>query len=579
MALRKVQSGAIADNAITSAKIASGAVTAADLNSDVSTVINNVTVDTVFTGDSITLPAGTTAERPSSATVGMVRYNTTLGFLEQYTSDGWQGVAPPPAIVSVSPTTYSGEQGTEFTINGSNFDSTVSVKFITAQGTEYSASVVTRVSNSQLTATTPQDFTIANEPLKVKVINGSGLSYTLDSAIDCGGVPTWNTASGSLGTVSRGNAFSTTLSAGDPDAGATITYSVASGSLLTGLSLNSSTGVISGTYPLSVAPVDSATTTASFTIRATDNAGNTTDRAFTITGNNSYITSAFSYTGSQQTFTVPSDVSSLKLYAWGAGGGGGDNSSGGSGGYAEGTLSTTGGTTYSIIVGGGGAGYYTTNAGGAGGGLTGIFSGGTTVPFNSTGRARAIMIAGGAGGGSGGSGSEAMGGAGGGNEGNRGYHDYRGGPYGAGSRSGGYGGTQSAGGAIAPDTGGTYNPGNTAGSDLQGGVGSYSGSAPGNGGFGGGGSAGAYAGGAYGGGGGGGGYFGGGGGQDYYSSAGGGGSGYVGGVTSATNTTGNDGNRSSANNPPNTGSAYYSSGVGVGNFQSTGGHGRLVVRY
>ena len=38
------------------------------------------------------LPAGTTAQRPGSPTVGMVRYNTTLARYEGYTNAGWQNI-------------------------------------------------------------------------------------------------------------------------------------------------------------------------------------------------------------------------------------------------------------------------------------------------------------------------------------------------------------------------------------------------------------------------------------------------------------------------------------------------------
>ena len=249
----------------------------ANLIASSATPLADVVVDTVFTGDSITLPAGTTGERPVSAGVGMVRYNTTLGFTEQYTVDGWTGIAPPPTISTVSPSTYNGEQGTEFTINGSNYDSTATVKFITTQGTEYTAATVSRVNNSQLIATTPQDFTVANEPLKVRVINGSGLAYTLDNAIDCGGLPAWTTASGTLSTLDENTSLSTSIAATDPDTNAVITYSVASGTLPSGVTLNSSSGSITGTTP-SV----SSDTTYNFTARASDNAGNNTDRSFSI---------------------------------------------------------------------------------------------------------------------------------------------------------------------------------------------------------------------------------------------------------------------------------------------------------
>ena len=228
----------------------------------------------------LTIPSGTTAQRPASPAVGTLRYNTTLGFMEQYTGDGWQGVAPPPAISSISPTNFNGEQGTQFTINGTSFDAGATVKFITNNNVEYIAATVSRISSSQLTATTPQDFTVADEPLKVRVINSSGLTSTLENAIDCGGTPTWVTTAGSLNVQfdTVGSFTFATLAATDPDAGSTITYSVTSGSLPGGLTLNSSTGVISGT-PSNV----TADTTSNFTVTATDNAGNATARAFSIT--------------------------------------------------------------------------------------------------------------------------------------------------------------------------------------------------------------------------------------------------------------------------------------------------------
>ena len=79
----------------------------------------------------------------------------------------------------------------------------------------------------------------------------------------------------------------------------------------------------------------------------------------------------FSYTGSAQTFTVPSGVSSITIKVWGAqgaqGGSGGyySNSSycstGGKGGYATGNLSVTAGNTVYVYVGGQGEGYATCN--------------------------------------------------------------------------------------------------------------------------------------------------------------------------------------------------------------------------
>lgn len=224
----------------------------------------------------VKVPGGTSAQRPTPAN-GQIRYNSDVGSVEFYANNTWASISPPPTIQSVSPTTYNGEQGTTFTLTGENFNTDATVKFVTNNGTEFTAATVTRVSSTQITATTPQDFTVAQEPLSVKVVQGSG-SVTLESAIDCGGAPTWSTAAGSLATI-YDNATGThaTIAASDPDSGATVAYSVASGALPVGVSLNANTGVISGD------PADvSAQTTYNFTAAATDNAGNSTQRAFSI---------------------------------------------------------------------------------------------------------------------------------------------------------------------------------------------------------------------------------------------------------------------------------------------------------
>jgi hypothetical protein len=229
------------------------------------------------------LPSGNTAQRPASPSTGAIRYNSTTGFAEVYTAVGWGSFgAQPPSISTVSPVTYNGESGTQFTINGANFTNDVSVYFVTNGGAEYMASIVSYVNASQIIATTPRDFSISDEPLDVKLVQTSGVVTKID-VIDCGGSPTWTTAAGTLATINdRHGNYSpiATVVATDPDAGATITYAVTAGSLPPGTSLNSSTGQITGD-PTDVV----AQTTSNFTITATDNAGNTSDRAFSIVVN------------------------------------------------------------------------------------------------------------------------------------------------------------------------------------------------------------------------------------------------------------------------------------------------------
>ena len=61
--------------------IATGGTAAITVNSSQNTVFNS-------TG-AVTVSSGTTAERPGSPVVGMLRYNTTLSKYEVYTSAGW----------------------------------------------------------------------------------------------------------------------------------------------------------------------------------------------------------------------------------------------------------------------------------------------------------------------------------------------------------------------------------------------------------------------------------------------------------------------------------------------------------
>ena len=49
------------------------------------TLKNSTVNDTGF----LQLPAGTTAQRPASPTVGMVRFNITLGYAEVYNGGSW----------------------------------------------------------------------------------------------------------------------------------------------------------------------------------------------------------------------------------------------------------------------------------------------------------------------------------------------------------------------------------------------------------------------------------------------------------------------------------------------------------
>ena len=221
---------------------------------------------------------GTTAQRGS--TTGQWRYNTDTGYFEgRNTSGEFSTLEPTPTVTSITPTSCNGEAGTSIVIAGTNFGTGATVKLIGDDGTLYTPPSVTRNSANQITITTPV-LLVNNEPYDVKAINTAGASGTLEDALDAGGSPSWSSYAGSPhslgGVLNTATGTHFTLAATDPESQA-ITYA-ATGSVWSGRNLTvNSDGTITGD------PTDtSPTTTYNETVRATDAAGNTTDKQFSI---------------------------------------------------------------------------------------------------------------------------------------------------------------------------------------------------------------------------------------------------------------------------------------------------------
>jgi len=224
---------------------------------------------------------GTTAQRGS--TTGQWRFNSTTGFFEGRNSNGtFSTLEPTPTITSVDDGEVDSQAGGDQTIvvTGTNFSAGGTISFI-GTSASFNATTTTFNSTTQVTAVAPKSsFLNAQEPYKVRFTSSGGVAGTSASGlINVDNAPTWSTSSGTLATIND-NATGThaTVSATDPESDA-ITYSVQSGSLPAGTTLNSSTGVISGD------PTDvSSSTTSSFTLRATANS-KTADRSFNIVVN------------------------------------------------------------------------------------------------------------------------------------------------------------------------------------------------------------------------------------------------------------------------------------------------------
>jgi hypothetical protein len=270
------------------------------------------------------------------------------------------------------------------------------------------------------------------------------------------------------------------------------------------------------------------------------------------------------YTGAIQSYTVPSGVTSLTVYLWGAGGGGsqaGQNAAGGAGSFITGTMTVTSGTTYYVVVGGGGTftratGTFLTNPGGYGGGGQGYYAaggGGYSGIFtsNTPSQGAAIVIAGGGGG----AGLDST-------------NDYggsaiyiqdsaqAGGTNGANPLLGGGGATASAGGIAGTFSGASGAQAGVAGSALTGGNGGQN-----------------Y------GGGGGGGYWGGGGGAYQAGASGGGGGNSFINLSYMSAVTGENSIAlpSTATTAPAATNQFYVSGVAASAGGATGGNGLVVI--
>ena len=161
---------------------------------------------------------------------------------------------------------------TTLTINGTNYVSIPKVELVKTTGAITTAPTVTFDSATQLQFTTGSG--LAAGTYYVRVINPDGGTVTTSSAIlTISAAPAWVTAAGSLGSVAGGGSVNFTVVATDATS-----YAKQTGTFPGGVTINSSTGVISGTETGS-----SATTVYTFTIRATDAEAQTSDREFSIT--------------------------------------------------------------------------------------------------------------------------------------------------------------------------------------------------------------------------------------------------------------------------------------------------------
>ena len=332
----------------------------------------------IRTSDFGGIPYGNTAGRPVNPGSGKLYSNGETQRIELYTNSGsWENIVQEvPSVSSITGNYSEATNSGTITIYGTNFTSGATAYAIGSNAVQVAATSTTFNSLVQLTATFT-GLSSAYEPYDIKVVNPSNLFGILPDALIVNNILTWTTAAGSLGTFDELVSMSVSAVATDPDS--TLTYSLASGSSLpSGITLNSSTGLISGTPP------DIATdTTYTFTINASDGVNPAVPRTFSITSQPSAPTTFDSLVvaggggggaGGLRQLSSISRTSNQILITVGSGGSAGPFGQRGSSGQNS-SLAFVGGLSYSATGGGGGAGTqgnggggFSATAGGSGGG-------------------------------------------------------------------------------------------------------------------------------------------------------------------------------------------------------------------
>ena len=253
-----------ADGTVSTAKLEDGAVTGAKVNStfDVSAktvTLPNTSVTNAQLAGSIANAKLSNSDITINGSAVSLGGSVTVGETK-------------PTISSISPSVITND-ATDVVITGTNFTSVPYVDAINSSGAIVVADSVTYTSATSVSAT----FTLpVDGTYYLRVENPDGNAVRSSSALlTVSDAPAWVTAAGSLGTLSGSAAISTiTLTCTDATS-----FAVQSGTLTAGLTLTSGSGscTITGTQT-----AHTSAATDSFTIRATDAEGQTSDRAFSI---------------------------------------------------------------------------------------------------------------------------------------------------------------------------------------------------------------------------------------------------------------------------------------------------------
>jgi len=188
-----------------------------------------------------------------------------------------------PVISSFTPTVIDADVGGTITITGQNFASIPKVELQRANGAFQSATSVTFTSATSISFTTGTAGLTNGQNVRILVTNPDGNAARSSTDLTVSDGPVFTTTS--LPSGESGQSYSQNIDV-TGDSAVTISTTVVSGALPAGVTIGSTTNPSGSTYRAVISgtmPVISNQTTYSFTVRATDAEGQTTDQALSIT--------------------------------------------------------------------------------------------------------------------------------------------------------------------------------------------------------------------------------------------------------------------------------------------------------
>jgi hypothetical protein len=266
--------GALADTATQPSDLAAVAVSGSYGDLSNLPILTDITLDTIVVNDSLKIPAGTTAQRVVSPTNGNLRYNTTFGNLEIFSDTAWASLSAPPIVSNVSPLICGISTDTVFTITGTSFKTGSVARFIPSTGNPITAKSTTVVSTTTITCVSPDNLDSFAAPYAIEIAIPSGLTNKSEFVIEVDAPPVFSTPAGTIVTTPWNVPISYSIVATDVEG--SVTYALTSGALPSGITLNTSTGLLSGTL------LAQETTTYTFEITAIDTFTNSSSREFNI---------------------------------------------------------------------------------------------------------------------------------------------------------------------------------------------------------------------------------------------------------------------------------------------------------